>query len=57
MANPNGMAEVGERIWRIINQIHPSNSYICAAGTPGECFLVDPELILMRSIRLLPALA
>ncbi len=42
MANPNGMAEVGERIWRIINQIHPSNSYICAAGTPGECFLVDP---------------
>jgi hydroxyacylglutathione hydrolase len=33
---------VGEGIWRVANQIHPSNTYLCATGEPGECFLVDP---------------
>jgi len=34
--------EVGEQIWQIVNQIHPSNSYICATGELEDCFLVDP---------------
>lgn len=34
--------QVGERIWRVVNRVFPSNTYICASGEPGACFLVDP---------------
>lgn len=33
---------VGDGVWLVANQIQPSNSYICATGDPGDCFLVDP---------------
>ncbi|HJV22366.1 MAG TPA: MBL fold metallo-hydrolase [Holophagaceae bacterium] len=33
---------VGEGIWRVVNRRFQSNSYICATGEPGRCFLVDP---------------
>lgn len=34
--------QVGERIWRVANLVHASNTYICATGEPEDCFLVDP---------------
>ena len=42
MAGPDPVCQVAAGVWRIANQIHPSNSYICATGEPGACFLVDP---------------
>lgn len=42
MSNMDSIREVGTRIWRVINQIHPSNTYICATGEADGCFLVDP---------------
>lgn len=38
----DSVSQVGERIWRVVNQIYPSNTYICATGDLGGCFLVDP---------------
>lgn len=31
-------------IWRVVNEVYGSNTYICPTSTPGECFLVDPGL-------------
>jgi glyoxylase-like metal-dependent hydrolase (beta-lactamase superfamily II) len=36
------ISEIGDGIWRIANRLFASNSYICATGEPGACFLVDP---------------
>lgn len=33
--------QVDRGVWQVLNQIHPSNTYICATGE-GACFLVDP---------------
>jgi len=33
---------VGPRIWRFVNQIFPSNTYICAPDDSAGCLLVDP---------------
>ena len=33
---------VGNGVWRIINAVLSANSYVCATGTGGDCFLVDP---------------
>ncbi|HEY1750559.1 MAG TPA: MBL fold metallo-hydrolase [Caulobacteraceae bacterium] len=42
---PSELAEaVGEGIWRVTGGAFPSNAYICAAGVPGEAFVVDPGL-------------
>ena len=38
----DAVCQVGERIWRVVNRTFPSNTYICATGEPGVCFLVDP---------------
>ena len=35
-------SEVGPGIWRVVNRVFQSNTYICATGEPGGCFLVDP---------------
>jgi glyoxylase-like metal-dependent hydrolase (beta-lactamase superfamily II) len=42
MTDQDPVRQVDDRVWRVVNQIHPSNSYICATGEPGACFLVDP---------------
>jgi hydroxyacylglutathione hydrolase len=34
--------EVGPGIWRVVNRVFPSNTYICSTGKPGACLLVDP---------------
>jgi glyoxylase-like metal-dependent hydrolase (beta-lactamase superfamily II) len=34
--------QVGERIWLVRNHLQRSNSFVCATGEPGACFLVDP---------------
>lgn len=39
MELPNGHA-----IWKVVNGIFPSNTYICAIDVPGECILIDPGL-------------
>lgn len=41
---PGDVEEVGERVWRVTGGAFPSNAYVCAAGTPGEAFVVDPGL-------------
>lgn len=38
---PGSVLQVEPGIWRVANQIYPSNSYICATGA-DTCFLVDP---------------
>jgi hydroxyacylglutathione hydrolase len=40
--NPGSMQQIGSGIWRVVNGIFPSNTYICATADPGACFLVDP---------------
>jgi glyoxylase-like metal-dependent hydrolase (beta-lactamase superfamily II) len=42
---PSQLAEaVGEGIWRVTGGAFPSNAYLCAAGAPGEAFVIDPGL-------------
>jgi hydroxyacylglutathione hydrolase len=38
----DSISQVGHGIWRVTNRLFASNSYICATGEPGACFLVDP---------------
>jgi glyoxylase-like metal-dependent hydrolase (beta-lactamase superfamily II) len=38
----DSVSQVDTHIWRIANRTFASNSYICATGEPGACFLVDP---------------
>jgi glyoxylase-like metal-dependent hydrolase (beta-lactamase superfamily II) len=42
LTNAAALAPVANRIWRVVNEIFPSNSYVCAIEEPGGCFLVDP---------------
>jgi hydroxyacylglutathione hydrolase len=43
MGDPGSCCQaVGDGIWMVANQIHPSNSYLVATGESGGCFLVDP---------------
>ena len=31
-------------VWTVTNGVFPSNCYVCEAGVPGKCFIVDPGL-------------
>lgn len=42
MESRDSISQVENGIWRVVNRIFPSNTYICATGEPGVCFLVDP---------------
>jgi len=42
LAEKPSPSEVGPGIWRVVNRLFPSNTYICATGEPRGCFLVDP---------------
>ncbi len=32
----------GEEVYRVVNEVLSSNSYICRTAVPGDCFLIDP---------------
>ena len=42
MGSHDSILQVGDRVWRVVNRVFPSNTYICATGDPKGCFLVDP---------------
>lgn len=41
---PEGAEQVGDGVWRVTGGAFPSNAYVCANGTPGEGFVIDPGL-------------
>jgi glyoxylase-like metal-dependent hydrolase (beta-lactamase superfamily II) len=41
---PEGAQAVGDGVWRVTGGAFSSNAYICAAGEPGEAFIIDPGL-------------
>jgi hydroxyacylglutathione hydrolase len=43
-ASPEAAEALGDGVWRVTGGAFPSNAYICAAGAPGEAFIIDPGL-------------